>query len=344
MTQHTLAAGSLPSAKLKRLLGGFSGVNMIPPLNRTYNIFYARGGNGKSTLLQSIPGSFYFNIDNSSTVVPNPPALVWPGQDPTTGSPVEACEPGTPNAYQCPALGGLVRRIDITWADILAKKDQILELAAKSPADAPDCVTFDTVTSCIPLMMEYGVSEAQRKAIIGEKSKTIESWDDLNTMNKWSSMYDDYVALIKEFRRAGIGVNLGIHIVDKFVNLDQTRKVWLEGCAQITDAFKQRIENDAQLIGVLEVKEEQEKSSQQVNGPDGKPLFDKDKKPVMVPVYTAVRRGYVKFESGTSVKLGKGRGISGTVLLPKHNAWAALQAAYDTEMAKLTTVPSPTTP
>jgi len=334
MSTLSTSAGPTAIQKMQRLLGGFSGVNMVPPLNRCFGIFFARSGTGKSRTLQSIPGAFIFNIDASSTVFPNSPATIWPGVDPQNGAPIEACNPGDAGAFQHPQLGW-VRRIELTWELILKKKDELLEYIKAHPNDV-SCVVFDTVTSCLPLLIDHEVEQARKR--VGT-NKTIESWDDLNSLNKWSAIYDDFVALVKEIKRAGVGVIVAVHLTDKFVNGEGGAKTLMKDMPQISDAFKGRLIPDTEFVCLLDMVSETVNEPIQAKGLDFKLLFDATGKPVMKDNFVSVNRVYASFDATAGPRLAKGRGITGRVLLDKANPWGSLQAAYEKSIAEFAPTP-----
>jgi hypothetical protein len=334
MADHTMAHGATVLQSRRRLLGAIGGVTMIPPCNRLFAIFFAPSGSGKSTLLQSNPGTFYINIDASSTVVPRPPSFMWPAINPDNGLPVEACEPKDPEGFDHPKLGW-VRPCELTWPKIRDKVREVIVYTKEHPKDCPvSSVTFDTVSSAIPLMMDYDFERFKQR---NPDSAAIESWNDIKTLDKWSGMYDEFVSLTKEIRRAGLGVILAIHLTDKFVTLDDKRKEFVKNAASISDAFKGRLVPEAELVGILELKEETTYREIPAKHPvTGAAQFMPDGvTPKVNKIPLQVVRGYVHLNAthggpvaGARGVTPKGRAISGSVALDKADAWGCLERAY----------------
>lgn len=198
---HQLAVGKPPQQKYPSL-GGFTGVKMIAPCTGIAAFIAGRKGSGKSTLMQTCPDAFIFNLDGSSTVADTIEATIWPGIDPDTGQLLDA--PGKP--------------IHMTW-DLCLSKINALKEASKKNLPRPKIVVFDTVTAWSTLLEEYIPRNASR--LIGGADKS--SWNELDGRQAWSTMYSIITSAIMELRQHGYGVYVMGHIVDNVIPLGEDK-------------------------------------------------------------------------------------------------------------------------
>lgn len=190
----TLASGVTLQSKYGKL-GGFTG-HMIAPPGRINAFICGLPGTGKSAFLQSHPGAFIFNLDNSSTVTPTPNAAMWPGRDEKTGRPIN--DDGTP--------------LILTWPMVQAKIALLKELAAAN-APRPETIVFDSITSWVQLLFNWIPPNAVSLYLrSGEKPPT-DSWRALDGMSAWTTLYDIIIETITSLANCGYGVYVIGHVV-----------------------------------------------------------------------------------------------------------------------------------
>lgn len=329
MTPQTMAAGAVATASAS-FLGGFTGVNMVPPLTSLFGIVVARSGEGKSSTLQSIPKAFGFNVDGTSTVVPNPPGYLWPGIDPNNGQPIEGCAPSTPGSYNHPKLG-TVRRCDLTWGRMKEKQQEILAAVREKPG-CVSCVYVDTVDFLLPLVIQWVIEQAPPTKEGVPRTK----WDQIDGRAGWDDVYNEILQFGRTFRAAGIGVFYALHLTDKLIKLNATENVLMRDVVQVTDNFWGRLKPAAEFVGIIEARDEAINRMVPKNDPKGNPMRAVDGTPIMMPVVDKERRVYISFDSSKARGVSKGRaGVSGTVFLPKSDPWGTLARSYDEALVSL---------
>lgn len=326
MTTQTMATGTLPSQRARAAFGGITGQSMVPPPTKLIGLVLAKSGEGKSTFLQSIPDAAYFNIDKSSTVIARPPCAIWPGVDPTSGHPIEQCEPGAPGAYKNAQLGW-VRVVSLDYATIKEKVAGLIA-GAKGGDPFPSCIVFDTLGLLIPLVMDYVTKKAGK-----------ESWEDFagkSSQTAWARVYyEEICGMVQDIRQAGLGCIMSIHLIDKFVttNQDTGEKRFLESVPSITDTLYSRLMAMAEFVAIVERRTEtvlKTRPNPARNPVTGKVLAGM---PETIQVSEKETNHYLILNPDGDKRTAKGRGgvIDGQLKLPRSSegsCWQTFADAY----------------
>jgi hypothetical protein len=153
-------------------------------------------GSGKSAFLQSHPGAFIINTDNSSTTTPTVRATIWPGID-DSGDLVDA--------------GGMTT--EVTWATVMKKVDVLFDLANQRKP-RPETVVMDSLGSLVPLAMDH-ITAKYNKA----------TWNDLDGRRSHPELYRTVLDPLLRLVNVGYGVGLTMHIVSEFMPIGDDRFV-----------------------------------------------------------------------------------------------------------------------
>ena len=328
MTTQTMMFGTTPINVLQRKMRGISGFPMIPPANKITAILASEPGAGKSTFLQSIPDSFYLNFDLTSTLIPKPSSCIWPGLDPTTGAPIEQCEPNDPRGRMVPELGGMwVRPVTLSWESALELRDTVRE-NYKAGIPWPACVIIDCGDTAFRFIEPYIANKQKPGA-----TSIDDAFPGKFVQTGIARKYDELADYFASFRNIGCGCILALQLTDKFMTLDEEagKRVFQKGVLQSGDAFRGRVRPLAELFLVLSVKQEPVTTkTPRMHPTTGQPLRSQSGEAIYNETTTIERRHYLAFTNNEEQNVGKQRrGLNGAILLSKENGWADFTAVYD---------------
>jgi hypothetical protein len=308
LTHQTLAHGSLPQARF----GGFgiSGRSMIMPPESCFGLICGYPGEGKSAFVQSHADAALFNLDLSSTTIPNPLAAIWPAL--LDGRPIDA--DGTP--------------ITLTWEEVKSKVT-LLESLARSGSDRPKTVIFDSLGSWIAILKDYVLRARNR-----------ETWQDIDGRRGWDEIYETILATCNRLRSCGYGVYLVCHIVNSVVPLgDESYSKVPE--LTITSGFYKRLYPLFEIVAAIGVEWYKEET---ITSPATEKTVAG--KVVKIPAKTKLvpRKRYVlKVDCEEYAGIVKHRvTMPSSIELPHSGGWAAYVSAYNSN-ATVSPTPSPTT-
>ena len=171
---------------------GFSGQRMQYPLNSMFGMVVGEQNTGKSYLFQSNPDAFIFNLDLSSTVIPECVATIWPGVS-EEGRPIDI------NGSQ----------IKLTWDKVLEKKKQLVQLAV-ADQPRPKSVVFDTITPMARMLKPWVAKQMGR-----------ERFDQLHGPAAYDKLFEEILGIAFELRQAGYGVWFIAHLSKEFVQVSE---------------------------------------------------------------------------------------------------------------------------
>jgi hypothetical protein len=202
---------------------GFSGQRMQYPLNSLFGMVVGEQNTGKSYLFQSNPDAFIFNLDLSSTVVPECVATIWPGID-EDGRPIDVDN----------------KTISLDWDKVLQKKDQLVQLA-NSNQPRPKCVVFDTITPMIRMLKPW---------VTKQLNKT--RFEDLHGPQAYDKMFEEVLQIAFDLRRAGYGVWFIAHLAKEFVNLnDESNAKQTELILNLSQGMTRRLTPAVEMIAPI---------------------------------------------------------------------------------------------
>ena len=171
---------------------GFSGQRMQYPLNSMFGMVVGEQNTGKSYLFQSNPDAFIFNLDLSSTVIPECRATIWPGIN-DEGRPVD--------------VDG--KHIKLDWDKVLAKKQQLIQLA-ESNQPRPKCVVFDTITPMTRMLKPWVAKQMGR-----------EKFEQLHGPAAYDKLFEEILQIAFDLRQHGYGVWFIAHLSKEFVQISE---------------------------------------------------------------------------------------------------------------------------
>lgn len=189
-------------------LGGRRGLSLLDP-NLIIAFICSESNAGKSFLLHSNPDAFVFNLDFSSVANPHAQALVWPEIDRSTGRPINS--EGKPG--------------NIRFEDVLMQCAILLDLANRN-MPRPRIVGIDTLTTLMPLAVDYVTRNAKRLCIVKDSDPDPEHFRQLNGMSAYAAVYDIIVDLIVKLHNAGYGVYIFGHITQTKVPTGADLMTW----------------------------------------------------------------------------------------------------------------------
>lgn len=285
---------------------GTQGVRFHPQLTQCISVWHGNSGEGKSSLLQSCSDAFIVNTDLSSTSCPDPKAFIWPSLN-EGGQPVESD-------------GAVVS--DFTWEEAMERINIVRDMAREGVEGAPRMVVIDTIDTAIRLVMDK---------VVADHGKT--EWEDLFGPSAWAAVYDEFLDLAFDNRKAGLGTAFVAHLTTKVLTEGEGRsqkKVVLENVPRITDNFWGRLNDICEICGVVEqrlrtVSEEVEK----VNSKTGEPIVSpKTGNVITHKVSRKVPEVVVSFEPRYKGVAKRRSGIQTSVAIPHKDGWLALEEAY----------------
>ena len=171
---------------------GFSGQRMSYPLNSLFGMVVGEQNTGKSYLFQSNPDAFIFNLDLSSTVVPECRATIWPGVN-EEGMPVD--------------VGGVP--LILTWQKVLDKKKQLIALA-KANEPRPKCIVLDTITPAVRLLKPYVAEKMGRQ-----------SFEQAHGPAAYDKLFDEVLSIAFDLRQHGYGVWFVAHLSREYLQVGE---------------------------------------------------------------------------------------------------------------------------
>ena len=202
---------------------GFSGQRMQYPLNSLFGMVVGEQNTGKSYLFQSNPDAFIFNLDLSSTVVPECVATIWPGID-EDGRPIDIDD----------------KTISLDWEKVLQKKDQLIQLAT-SNQPRPKCVVFDTITPMIRMLKPWVTKQFNKNR-----------FEELHGPQAYDRMFEEVLQIAFDLRRAGYGVWFIAHLAKEIVNLnDENNTKQSELILNLSQGMTRRLTPAVEMIAPI---------------------------------------------------------------------------------------------
>lgn len=303
-------ATTLPLKTYSRL-GGKRGP-MFVPLERVTTLLVSDVGAGKTSILQSHPGCFLFNLDNNGTVIDNAVGLSWPAVNQMGQAVDDAGRPFVP-----------------TYEHLRQKIDILCDMATKNE-DRPTTVAFDSMTKLVAMLRGWGSSHAKQLGIISNDSQpeVLIPWHDLPPMRAYGWLYDTIILDIHDRLRAhGYGVVFTAQFVRKFVKAagqtDPNAMVPTMILAGMASGLYERLMPAADLVIAIE------KQTEAVSGFRDIQMGAKTvKQPTNTVVEyrtasTTITESFYKFH-GFKQRVG----FDAPIRLPKEGGWDALSSKW----------------
>ncbi len=291
---QTLAVGT--TAVKARFPGlGFSGKSMKPHLAGNLGMLVGMPSSGKSSILQSCPDAYVFNLDLSPTVT-DLKATIWPGLD-SSGRVIDT--DGKP--------------IELTWEAVLDKIRILIEMA-KSGADRPAAVCFDS---------HHGLSRVLKPWIAKRYKK--ESFLDAGEAG-WRDHNAAISQLPFDLKKYGYGVWYSCHLSKKYVQLSQELTEPVPELAMTDTLFKQ-------LHPVFDIVAPVKKTIEEIRVPKIEELKDGAGNVLstrQTEEIQAVHKHYIDFSDPQLLAITKGRNISGRIPFGVDEGWQKFEEAYKT--------------
>lgn len=299
---HSLERGKTLSSKYGNELGGHTG-KMVAPPGKISAFIVGLPGEGKSHLLQSNPAAYIFNLDSSSTVCPDPQALMFPGVDPETGR----------------LVGDGGKDVVLTW-DLVQEKVAVLKRLAVEGKPRPDTVVFDSLTAGVRLLKSWIPANARKLGIASEPKS---EWKDLHGPAAWDLLYDTLVNIFKDLRNHGYGVFVIGHVVNAKIPLGENQYAYKFELT-ITDGFWKRLYDMFELSAVVYVEDGEEEKTTEV-----KTSVRGVEKTEVRKVKVRARKHYLAVQKLDLAGIVKTRvKLPDRIELPETGAWAAFEKVY----------------
>lgn len=308
---QTLEGGSLINADYWD--GSFQNVSMKPPLESLIGMILGKSGQGKSTLLQSFPGAFIFNLDLAGTSLDPCKARIWPGIDKRTGEIVERARDGS-----------LTPIPKFHWGLVRTKIDMLLEMGRNKVPGRPRVVAMDTLDKVLYYVLEEycTVRNVQRIKQVGN---SFDAWDEIHS----------YIAKLPFlFREAGYGFWWTAQLGDKMIEAEPDKRQLQPDRPLLTDNFFSKIYPHCEVAGIVESRVVATTVHRPVLHPQTKqpiPIPGKPGKVKMQAVAVREARHFLEFDAAKYRNVAKRRGAlpSSLEIYPAANAWEIFRAAYD---------------
>ena len=171
---------------------GFSGQRMQYPLNSMFGMVVGEQNTGKSYLFQSNEDAFIFNMDLSSTVVPECVATIWPGIN-EEGRPIDVDN----------------KPMVLDWDKVLQKKNQLIDMAKKE-SPRPQCVVFDTITPLVRMLKPWVAQQMGR-----------EKWEQCHGPAAYDRLYEEILQIAADLRKHGYGVWFIAHLSKEIMEVSE---------------------------------------------------------------------------------------------------------------------------
>ena len=295
---HSVTHGSTVASKYAGLGNAVTTGRTTPA--RMLGLVVGEAGCGKSFLLQSHPGAYILNLDETPAVCGTSEAVMFPTPGPD-GRSVD--ERGSP--------------VVLDWAALEAKQKVLIELA-KNNQPRPETVVIDTLGAAIRLLRPHIAK------IYGR-----ERFTDVDGRLGWERLFDTLIEFGTTLRRHGYGVYYIAHLSRKHVPLSENQNVE-EYKILISDGLYARMFPMFDIVipitaqwDIKEITRDQEANV------GGKVVTRK------VTSQEKVRRHYCSFDNPKLEGIAKVRTLSPltTIELPRDSAWQAFCSAYETANA-----------
>jgi hypothetical protein len=267
---------------------------------RMLGLVVGEAGCGKSFLLQSHPGAYILNLDETPAVCGTSEAVMFPTPGPD-GRSID--ERGNP--------------VVLDWSALEAKQKVLIELA-KSNQPRPETVVIDTLGAAIRLLRPHIAK------IYGR-----ERFTDVDGRLGWERLFDTLIEFGTTLRRHGYGVYYIAHLSRKHIPLSENQNVE-EYKILISDGLYARMFPMFDIvIPVTAQWDIREITRDQETNVGGKTVTRK------ITSQEKVRRHYCSFDNPKLEGIAKVRTLSPltTIELPREGAWQAFCSAYDTANA-----------
>lgn len=297
---QTLAHGSTPQQKYAGL-GGHTG-RVLAPISRALAFWFGLPGSGKSYLLQSIPDSYTFNLDNSDSVTPWPHTIMWPGKNPVTGQ----------------SLGDDGNPVIITHEHIMAKVQLLKQMAAEN-RPRPSTIIFDSLSSWNQILRDYILRNA---VSIGLSKTAVTDLNQLHGPSWYGYLYDTIVKTVSELKSCGYGVHLVGHVVREKTPIGPDQYIQTMEFTMGDGLWKRLFPLLEVSLYVGSVEEPVKVEKVREVGVRG------EVKKETYTVSTNERRWYAEGMRAGLEGMVKTRVPVNRILLPRENTWAAFEKAY----------------
>jgi hypothetical protein len=295
---HSVTHGPTIASKYAGLGNAVSTGRSVP--SRMLGLVVGEAGCGKSFLLQSHPGAYILNLDETPAVCSTSEAVMFPTPGPD-GRSID--ERGNP--------------VVIDWAALEAKHKVLLDLA-KSNQPRPETVVIDTLGAAIRLLRPHIAKLYGR-----------ERFTDVDGRLGWERLFDTLIEFGTSLRRHGYGVYYIAHLSRKHVPLSENQHVE-EYKILISDGLYARMFPMFDIvIPVTAQWDTREVVTEQTVEINGKPVSRK------VTSQQKIRRHYASFDNPKLDGIAKVRTLTplSTFELPRENAWQSFCAAYESANA-----------
>lgn len=300
--QQSLQHGNPIQTKYEGL-GGQTTPVLIPAAYST-SFLFGMSNSGKSALIQSNPDAYVFNLDATSTVTPTSKAVLWPRIAPAAAG-LFIDDSGVPFVFR--------------YEHMAEKVAKLIELAQQNKP-RPKTVCFDSLTAWQRMLVEYIPRNAKT---LGISANNDLQWKDLHGPAAWDLLYESIINTIISLRNAGYGVYVVGHITRRWIPINENQHK-LEFEFTITDNFWKRLVPIFQLSACMATEKgvttERKVTKVMANGKEHEVTKD---------VNTETTNHYLYFKRDDLINMTKGRVVSSKILIPKDNAWAAFESAYD---------------
>lgn len=174
---------------------------LLPP-HKIRGMIIGYPGGGKSSFLQSIPNSFYMNLNRTSTTTPTQRCLMWPTY--------------TPEGALVDSTG---RSLVLSW-DIVQKQINLLIDLAQKNLPRPATIVIDHIGDLARLLNTWLVENA---SVVGLASadKKIVSFNQLDGRAAYGWINRKIISVLDSLHAAGYGVWTITHLVNSKVRLNE---------------------------------------------------------------------------------------------------------------------------
>lgn len=295
---HSVTHGNTIASKYASLGSAVSTGRVAP--GRMLGLVVGEAGCGKSFLLQSHPGAYILNLDETPAVCSTSEAVMFPTPGPD-GRAVD--ENGKP--------------IALDWAAIEAKQKVLIDLAVRNQP-RPETVVIDTLGAAIRMLRPHIAK------IYGR-----ERFTDVDGRLGWERLFDTLIEFGVSLRRQGYGVYYIAHLSRKHVPLSENQHVE-EYKILISDGLYARMFPMFDIVIPITANWDiRELTRDQTVVIGGKTVTRQQTS------QEKVRRHFAAFDNPKLEGIAKVRTLSplNTVELSRENAWGSFCAAFESANA-----------
>lgn len=282
----------------------YQGPAHIAGPSSVFGLIVGMANTGKTAFMQSHPGAFILNLDLSSDTNPFPQAGRWP----------IITKDGMPRERPDGPL------VELTWASLLNKKEQLITLA-RDGKPRPQTIVIDSLWPMMRMLKSFAVLEQNTKY----PDKKADGWKDLHGMSAWDTLYDRIIDYCMDLRRVGYGVFIMAHLVNAKIQLGENLYAKELELKPITDNFYSRLYPLFELVAATSKEMVKESTWKEITTTiKGKERKDKKK------IITTVTKHFVEVDGNVELQgIVKNRvRMPGKIPLSLETGWADFEAAY----------------